>query len=155
MNMQERFAPNVGLYWGKPSVQQAAVPGGDQAEDTKLVNATMQRGGKGFKGRGYVDFKGREGSVEWYQENDGGPFTAELVFRYASNDKNGPRKMALIVNDKKVQEIEFPKTGSWNSAWKTVKATAQIRSGANEIQLKTTGSSGVNLDEMQLQSAEQ
>ncbi|TWU44848.1 Beta-galactosidase [Novipirellula aureliae] len=148
-DMEEQFAEGLGLYWGdagSDEASQAAI--GDQAEDAKLSSAVVKRNGKGFHGKGYVDFGNNQGSVEWYQENDGSPETVALHFRYSGNAKGrSGRPMKLIVNGVE-SELFFKNTANWGSDWKTVTVEARLNSGANHIVLSTIGRGGMYIDEL-------
>ncbi|WP_231954522.1 glycoside hydrolase family 2 TIM barrel-domain containing protein [Pirellulimonas nuda] len=149
-DMQQRFAKDEGLYWGDPEAKPSS--GGDQAEDATLVGAEKRSSGAGFNGAGYADFAGGEGHVEWYQENDGDGGPVQLVFRYAVQDPQGGRTMALYVNGEKVKDIRFKNTGDWNKHWQTLTVDARLARGANRIRLATTGEGGVNVDELRVES---
>jgi beta-galactosidase len=146
-NMEERFAPGLGLYWGEgPSAPQVTT--GDQAEDAAFSGATVKRSGSGFNGKGFLDFGHTQGSVEWYQENDGPPSTFTLQFRYSGkvNGRDG-RAMMLSVNGVE-SELFFKNTANWGKDWKTQRVDVKLISGANRIKLSTIGSGGMYLDEL-------
>ena len=138
-NMSESFADGSGLYWGssKEALIENDAIGAMPARDAQLVGA--------IKKKEYVDFEGREGSITWYQENDGEYGINQLEFEYALNDNDKSRHMDLYVNDKKITTMKFTNTKSWNKKWKKITATAPLEAGANYIQLRTQGSSGPNI----------
>jgi len=93
----------------------------------------------------YLDFKGGEGKVVWYQENDGSAGSYRLKIFYASKDSNSKRPMDLIINNKKVATLNFESSGSWNSNWKEIITEQHLEAGANYIELRTTGQSAPNV----------
>ncbi|WP_372756076.1 glycoside hydrolase family 2 TIM barrel-domain containing protein [Labilibaculum sp.] len=151
--MEETFAKNEGLYWGNPAEQKSneVISNGMQAEEAKFEGAKVSRDGKNFFGKGYLDFTSQEGYVKWYQENDGSEGNFTLTFRYALNDSNRDREMDLFVNGQKNCTIKFSKTGSWKVNWATVEIPCQLQAGANYIELRTTGQSAPNIDELLIQ----
>lgn len=142
--MRESFADGSGLYWGNAdqTVNRSAALGAMPARDAQLKGA--------IKGKNFVDFKGKEGSITWYQENDGEYGLNQLEFTYALNDKNKRRDMDLIVNGKKIATVKFENTGSWNKKWKKAKLLAPLGAGANYIELRTSGSSGPNIKSLSI-----
>jgi beta-galactosidase len=147
--LSERFAADEGFVWN--SEAPATNPGGDQAEDAKLSGAKVDTKGKGFNGKGYVNFGSTRGAfVEWYQENDGDDGPAELVIRYSGM---GPgregRTIKLTVNGQVVEEkLMLPNANDWGTDWKTVTVNIQVKRGANTIRLTTVESGGMYIDEI-------
>jgi beta-galactosidase len=152
LDLVESFGPDLGLHWTAPgeSPPPAGPPAGLQAETARFTGAKAVTAGKGYHGTGYLDFKGAEGTVEFYQENDGSAGPVILAIRYAHADSRTRRPMNLLINGKPTGRLDFPPTGSWTDAWKTLEIPLRIRPGANSIMLKTTGKSGPNLDEIDL-----
>lgn len=147
--LKERFANDVGFVWNAPRA--ATHPGGDQAEDATISRAKVKKDGKGFHGKGYVDFGHAKGAyVEWYQENDGDAGPAELVIRYSGKVANRPgRTIQVTVNGQVVEEaLMMPGTKTWGSDWKTVTVPIRIKRGANTIRLTTVESGGMYIDEI-------
>ncbi|MDQ8181619.1 glycoside hydrolase family 2 TIM barrel-domain containing protein [Pelagicoccus sp. SDUM812005] len=150
--MQERFAKDLGFVWDSgagalPAGESSAV---DQAEDAKFTGATVRQSGKGFRGRGYLDFGNRMGSIELYQENDGGAGKATLLIRYSGEAKGkAGRTMILTVNGVS-KRILLKNTGSWGSDWKVFRAEIELVRGANTIELSTDGRGGMYIDEIGL-----
>lgn len=146
LKMEESFDQHLGLYWGKEQ---------EVLDDTRLGMAAVDASYKGAQvaqtdGLQYLDFKGTEGKVIWYQENDGvnGEFTLKVL--YSSHDGNSARPMALYVNGKQIGILEFPTTGSWTGPWQPLHFTCVLGAGANEIELRTTGESGPNILSLQV-----
>ncbi|MDO6737781.1 glycoside hydrolase family 2 TIM barrel-domain containing protein [Wenyingzhuangia sp. 2_MG-2023] len=141
LTMEETFAADLGLYWKANENTTSAI----NTNGMLAVNADV-KGAKKISNQGqrYVDFKGNEGKVSWYQENDGSAGSFILKFKYASNDTK-LRPMELFVNNKSTGIIEFKSTGSWNSKWGEIEVEKKLEAGANYIELKTVGKSGPNI----------
>ncbi|MCB1132720.1 MAG: DUF4982 domain-containing protein, partial [Verrucomicrobiae bacterium] len=130
LEMSETFGPSLGLHWGRADEAADDAPENSlQAESAKLGTAVVSSEGHDFHGTGYVDFKGRETALRFYQENDGPAGEATLVIRYAHADPKRKRPLDIVVNDKKVATVRFPATGSWTDDWKTVEVPTRIRAG--------------------------
>jgi len=150
MTLSETFSPSLGLHWASENeVQSTGSTTALQAESAKHDSGRVSRKGKGYHGQGYLDFGGKEGSVQFYQENDGPPGKATLVIRYANGDPKSQRPMKVTLNGKVLTTAKFPKTSNWDQDWKTIKIPANLRSGANTLILETTGQSAPNLDEVE------
>ncbi|MDW7695773.1 DUF4982 domain-containing protein [Flammeovirgaceae bacterium SG7u.111] len=141
LTMEERFDKDLGLSWEKPIRKTEKHVSGMRAVDADFSGASAQAN-KDIK---YLDFKGKEGKVTWYQENDGSAGQFTLKISYASNDKKSLRPMDLVINDRKVATLTFEPSGSWSSNWKQVVTVQALVAGANHIELRTTGQSGPNL----------
>ena len=148
--MEETFAKDAGLFWGNSGeeITMETGVGGMQAEAAKFEGAEIAKSGTDFHGNGYLDFKNREGHIKWYQENDGSEADFNLKIRFASNDLAKNRPMDLYVNGQKIATIDFPNTGSWNSNWETIEKSCKLQAGANDIELRSTGNSAPNIDEL-------
>lgn len=151
--MTERFGPKQGLYWGSVAQMKSnqASAGGDQAEDALFKGARVATGGKGFKGKGYLDFGSKKGgTVEWYQENDGVAGSFELQIRYSGNAQSrAGREMKLTVNGSS-KILLFPNAKDYGSDWKVLTLPINLRAGANTIRLTTTEYGGMYIDEIQV-----
>lgn len=141
--MKEAFADGSGLYWGTSGTS-------EQVENSRALPAKDALLKGAAKRATHVDFQAGEGSITWYQENDGEYGLNELTIEYASNDKQSDRAMLLIVNGKKIAKLKFPKTGKWQGKWSTVSVDAPLGAGANYIELKTTGDSGPNIKSLSI-----
>ncbi|WP_321373318.1 hypothetical protein [uncultured Draconibacterium sp.] len=139
--MNEKFDAGLGLCWDKNSIAPFPHAKGIRAVDAKYTKAEVQANNN-VK---FLDFKGREGKITWYQENDGSAGKFNLKVYYACNDKNSKRPMNLFINDKKVATLTFNSTNSWNSNWKEVEIKQYLEAGANYIELCTTGQSAPNI----------
>ncbi len=152
LEMEESFGPTLGVHWASPDEAVTATEGAStalQAESAKFGKARVLKEGKGFLGAGYLDFKGAEGKVEFYQENDGPAGDSTLVIRYAHADPKKQRPMDVILNGRKVATVRFPPTASWNEDWKTIELSCRIQNGANALILRTTGQSAPNIDQVE------
>ncbi|MCM2369827.1 glycoside hydrolase family 2 TIM barrel-domain containing protein [Aporhodopirellula aestuarii] len=146
--LEERFASDEGFVWNLNATDSTATPTGDQAETAAFKGARISKKGEGFHGSGFLDFGHNSGSVQWYQENDGGPGKFTLLLRYSGKAGNKPgREMTLSVNGKRTK-LFFPNTANWGSDWKTLSVDVQLKSGANTIVLSTIGSGGMYIDEL-------
>ncbi len=152
-SMEEAFGEGQGLFWGDEKSDKMWAGRGVtlQAETATLrANATISADARWNRGE-MVTFEGKEGSIIWFQENDGDEAEYTLRFRYSHNDPSNTFPMQLIVNDVVITTLEFKPTGSNSSDWVFVGAKAKFKPGANNIELKTTGKSGPNIDEMQIE----
>ncbi len=95
----------------------------------------------GYSGSGYMDYSG-EGYIEWSVE-----ITAtgdyELQFGYALN--SGTRSLVLVVDGSDIATLPFGRTGSW-STWIEERYSLNLTEGTHTIRLRTIGSSGPNVD---------
>ena len=151
LTMEETFGKNEGLFWGDEHSKDMWIGRGINisAEDGILKgSATASRKARRFKGSGFVDFKNGEGSVEFYQENDGEEGDYSMRFRYMHNNKGELHPMKLYLNDEFVRMLEFKPTGGWEKEWKFVPAILRLKAGANSIRIETTGKSGPYIDEL-------
>ncbi|AQS94325.1 beta-galactosidase [Polaribacter sp. BM10] len=151
LNMEETFGKTEGLFWGDEHSKDMWIGRGINisAEEGILKgSATASRKARRFKGTGFVDFKDKEGSVEFYQENDGEAGDYSIRFRYMHNNIGEFHPMKLFVNDEYIRTLKFKATGGWDKSWKFVPTIIRLKAGANNIRLETTGKSGPYLDEM-------
>lgn len=151
LNMEESFGKNEGLFWGDEHSADMWIGRGINiaAEDGILTGAAVpSRNAHRFKGSGFVDFKKGEGSITWYQENDGEPGDYSIRFRYMHNNEEKLHPMKLYVNDEFVRKIEFKPTGGWDKEWKFSPTIITLKSGANTIKLETIGESAPYIDEL-------
>ena len=151
LSLEETFGKNEGLFWGDEHSKDMWIGRGVNisAEDGILKgSAVASNSARRFKGTGFVDFKGKEGSVEFYQENDGEAGDYSIRFRYMHNNKGQFHPMKLYVNDEYIRTIEFKATGGWEKEWKFVPTIITLKAGANSIRLETTRQSGPYIDEL-------
>ncbi len=148
ITLEERFAEDAGLYWGVAG-EEACAFSGEQAEYAVLKNAAkLRKDGDGFYGDGYVIPKAKEGSITWYQENDGGKMTCSISIRYSLDEGVKPAKMELWNNETKVCDIDFAPTGSIASHWSEKAVPVTINSGANNITLKSVSETAPAIDQI-------
>lgn len=151
LQMSETFGPRLGLHWSDlTTTRKVGSATALQAETAKYRGARISRVGAGYHGQGYLDFRGKEGSLHFYQENDGPPGAAKLVIRYAHADPKSLRPLDVFVNNQKIANAKFKASGSWNTDWRELTLPVNIQSGANQIRLETRGQSGPNIDEIDL-----
>jgi beta-galactosidase len=146
--MQEKFDTDLGLSWDEEtnhSKTKVRVKG-MRAIDADFSGATVQANNE-IK---YLDFKGREGNIFWYQENDGSAGLFTLKISYACKDTNSMRPMDLIINNKKVATLNFKPTDSWNYDWEQVITKQHLEAGANYIELRSTGQSAPDIRMLQV-----
>ncbi|SMP73244.1 beta-galactosidase [Neorhodopirellula lusitana] len=154
--MQERFGPGQGLYWGSPQdeSEEVAKSNGDQAEDAVFQNARVVTKGTGFHGKGFLDFGSKANAfVEWYQENDGDDYEGSISIRYSCKaSKGGGRTMKLLHNGKVIKaNLFFPNTATWGRDWKTVQVKVPFVRGGNTLRLATLTGGGPYIDELIVQ----
>ncbi|MCM3749607.1 RICIN domain-containing protein [Paenibacillus pasadenensis] len=120
-----------------------------QAENALLgPGVTVNSTGSAFNGTGFADFSGGEGYLEW-TVNVAQTDTYTLNFRYANGA--GDRPMTLAVDGTTVAaNLSFPGTSSWNAAWSNSTQAVSLTAGTHTIRLTTKGSSGPNIDQLQL-----
>ncbi|WP_250149163.1 glycoside hydrolase family 2 TIM barrel-domain containing protein [Flagellimonas sp. 389] len=151
LNMIEKFEKNEGLFWGDEHSEDMWIGRGINiaAEEGIMEGgAKSSKNAHRFKGSGFVKFDGKEGAITWYQENDGEAGDYSIRFRYMHNNTDQLHPMELYVNDEYIRTLEFHPTGGWEKEWKFVPTIITLNTGANNIQLKTTGKSGPFIDEL-------
>lgn len=151
MEMSESFGPDEGLYWGKPGEEENASTA-EQAEQLKLTACKVMKKMKGYRGSGYVVPVPGEGTLSWYQENDGVKAKGTLTLRYALPEQSKPVVMSLYNNNKLVRQLELKAGGKGKSQWQQFKVPVVIYSGANQLMLKSVSPEGAPcIDEITLQ----
>ncbi|WP_163397453.1 sugar-binding domain-containing protein [Flavobacterium fluviatile] len=149
--LEETFGANEGLFWGD---EKSANIWNGRGVNIAAEEAILKGGAKTsneaqhFKGTGFVKFDNKEGSITFYQENDGEAGDFSIRFRYMHNDKDKKYPMKLFVNDTYIKTFEFNATGGWIQNWEFVNTIVNFKSGANNIRLETTGQSGPYIDEL-------
>lgn len=127
----------------------AAVTLQREAEDAALTGAVKSSLHAGYTGSGFADYINATGdNVRWTATvAAAGRYT--LKFRYA-NGGAASRPLAIKVNGNTVAAgLAFPPSGSW-TAWTTAGVEANLIAGANSIQATAIGSSGPNVDHLQV-----
>ncbi|APY11646.1 beta-galactosidase [Seonamhaeicola sp. S2-3] len=151
LTMEERFGKNEGLFWGDEHSADMWIGRGVNiaAEDGILEGgAKISDDARRYKGSGFVRFDGKEGAVTFYQENDGEAGDYSIRFRYMHNNEGELHPMKLYVNDEYIRTLEFKPTGGWEKEWRFVPTIINLKAGANNIKIETTGESGPYIDEM-------
>ncbi len=101
----------------------------------------------GWTGTGYLDFgNGASEYIQWtVTANSAGRH--RLSFRYALG-ATGSRPLSISVNGTVVNSsLAFPYTGSWGT-WESVALDANLLKGTNTIRATVAGSSGANIDRL-------
>ncbi|MDD5459886.1 MAG: carbohydrate-binding protein, partial [Phycisphaerae bacterium] len=117
-----------------------------EAENALLSGTVVETFYKGYTGTGYADYiNSRKDYIEWTVDvSTSGEY--ELQFRYAL--LSGDRPLQIKINGKTmVSSLSFPATGS-RTSWGTVSTTVTLNSGQNTIRATAIGSSGANLDHL-------
>jgi len=151
LSMEEIFGENEGLFWGDEHSKDMWIGRGVNisAEEGILSgDAKANSDARRYKGSGFVRFDGGEGSITWYQENDGEAGDYSIRFRYMHNNEGELHPMKLYVNDEYIRTLEFKPTGGWEKEWKFVPTIITLQAGANNIKLESTGDSGPFVDEL-------
>ena len=151
LSMEEKFGQNEGLFWGDEHAADMWIGRGvNIAAEAGILEGGAKADDKArrYKGSGFVRFDGAEGAITWYQENDGEAGDYSIRFRYMHNNEAALHPMKLYVNDEYVRTLEFKPTGGWEKEWKFVPTIINLRAGANNIKLETTGESGPYVDEL-------
>ena len=151
LTMSETFGKDEGLFWGDEHSKNMWIGRGVNisAEDGILKgSAKASRNARRFKGSGFVTFDNKEGSVEFYQENDGEAGDYSIRFRYMHNNQGKEHPMKLYVNDEYIRTLKFKPTGGWEKQWRFVPTIITLKAGANSVRLETTGESGPYIDEL-------
>ena len=151
LNMEETFGKTEGLFWGdEHSADKWLGRGVNIAAENGILegSANVSENAHRFNGSGFVKFDNNEGSITFYQENDGEAGDYNIRFRYMHNNVDQLHPMKLFVNGTYIKTFEFEPTGGWEKEWKFVNTIVNFKSGANNIRLETTGQSGPYIDEM-------
>ena len=119
-----------------------------QAEDAGLNGAIISTAMSGYTGTGYVEYQNPSNDyIHWIVQTKA-PGSYELKFRYAL--ASGDRPLRITINDVNVvSSLSFPSTGSWTT-WSTVSTTQNLLTGWNYIRATAIGSSGANIDYLQV-----
>jgi hypothetical protein len=113
-----------------------------EAENATISGPSFRDSNAGFSGTGYADYNSASSDyLEWTVTATAG--SADLVFGYAL--ASGDRPLDIRVNGAFVANLSFPGTGGW-SKWGETTLSVQLQEGANTIRATASGSSGGNLD---------
>ncbi|MGC6564363.1 MAG: DUF7133 domain-containing protein [Akkermansiaceae bacterium] len=117
-----------------------------QVEDARIKGPSLSTQYNGYTGKNFADFGGGEQSLEWSIDSKSAG-EGKILVRYALG--SNARPLDLWVNGKKVALLPFPGTGSW-SKWEDLTHPLTLKKGKNQIILKANGSSGGNIDHLQV-----
>ncbi len=151
-DMEERFGDEEGIYWYEEDADRSMFEG-QQAEKSTLNNFTVEpiggKGVRGYTGSGYVVANDNANStLEFYQENDGSPYTAAFALSYYL--KTGEKATLVVTNNgKEVARESFDKGLTKN--WGKLSCKLPVSSGANMIKIEVLdGKDNVCIDWMEL-----
>tara|TARA_B100000700_G_scaffold88627_1_gene99881 strand:+ start:792 stop:1373 length:582 start_codon:yes stop_codon:yes gene_type:complete len=122
-----------------------------EAEDAhRLEGGNVTNNHSGYTGSGFFDYTAtRDAYVEWQVPSlAAGPF--DLTFRYAIDN----RAQDLYINGVKVKRVPLSNYSSSALQWTTETHRVNLEIGTNTIRLQATGSSGPNLDHMQISAVD-
>jgi hypothetical protein len=145
LRLAERFATDEGLHWGAYGEAGSRPVVGEQAEDARFEGGHKEEKDFGYNGIGYVDFTGRSGWVEWYEENDGSPAPSRLTVRYAATAGS---KIMLSFNGGEPAPLVSGTLGEKTPGWHTVSSVHTLQSGANRVRLIISGTGETKIDEL-------
>lgn len=120
-----------------------------EAEHAVFSGAGVGSSNPGYSGSGYVDYMNATSDyIEWTVEAaEAG--VHHLGFRYALGATDS-RGLQIVVNGTVVQSsLAFPSTGSWTE-YRTVESSAVLNAGVNIVRATAIGSSGGNIDRLDL-----
>jgi hypothetical protein len=120
-----------------------------EAEDATVVGPVIKSTNLGYTGTGYADYQNASGDyVEWtVTMASGGDY--DIAFRYALG--NTDRPLEIQVNgDVVASSLSFPDTGGWSTWGMTAPLSVTLNAGSNTVRATAIGSSGGNLDHLQV-----
>ena len=142
------------VYWGSQQIA-LAVKGTSSTPTTSLLDESsvsfqgshiIATNNANYAGTGFIDYVG-EGQANWlfYAPSS---TTYNIKLRYSlGNTANRP--LALLVDGVQKSLINFTPTATW-AIWDTLELSVTIPQGNHTISLKTTGKSGPNVDQIEL-----
>ena len=142
--LSEYFANDQGLSWEGTTKVAPIDANSEQAEGAKFTGAKVDKKQTGFNGRGYLDFSGKGGSVDWYLENDGAKSDKTFAIRYMNKSKSAVRT-ELIVNGKPTAFSLKP-----TDRWQTISVKGVIGLGANRVIFKIESNNGLLVDQLSI-----
>jgi hypothetical protein len=118
-------------------------------------DAEVKAKSDGYTGDGYVDYKASSGETVRFSVPLDYDDPCHLRFRYG-NGGSQSRPLKIVVNGNVCeQSLPFPPTGSWTHWGFTEEIVCSCNGGTNIIKVKSIGSSGPNLDNLEVYSAPQ
>ena len=124
LRMSERFGYADGIYWGAPETAIIS------SHATSVLMADVEGGEYVNVGDDACVMLRPEGRLEWYQENDGGAFDAELAIHCYATGKEST--LLVSVNEQKPTLCTVSAESPANQAL-TLSVPCRIRAGANRI----------------------
>ena len=120
-----------------------------EAEAAVLSGAVSANNHAGYSGTGFADYVNASTDyVEW-TVNAAAAGNRTLAFRYALGATSG-RPMQISVNGAVVNaSLAFPVTANWDT-WNLASVTASLNAGANKVRATAIGSSGPNVDRLEV-----
>jgi hypothetical protein len=120
-----------------------------EAAFAALNGPTIATSQVGFTGTGYADFTNASTDYINWTINADAAGQYDLKFRYAP--QSGERPLQIQVNGQVVDaSLDFPATGAWTT-WSDVTIPSQLlQAGTNTVRATAIGSSGPNVDYLQL-----
>ena len=119
-----------------------------QAEDAVVTNAIFRNNFAQYSGTGFIDCQTNNADIikfSVYTEQEG---SHQISFRYAL--KNSARWMRLYIDGQIiVNQLSFPTTTQWY-LWQEVSLEQFLTAGDHNIELRTEGSQGPNIDKLVL-----
>ncbi|MCH2548106.1 MAG: carbohydrate-binding protein, partial [Alphaproteobacteria bacterium] len=119
-----------------------------EAENALIVGAEVKSYRPGAS-NAYVDYANNSGDyIEWtINQEAAGQY--DLAFQYALGASNS-RPLKLYINgEEQTDLLNFTSTGSWDQ-WNAITKTLQLNAGENSVRIEAAGSSGPNIDFLQV-----
>ncbi|MEG1186855.1 MAG: glycoside hydrolase family 2 TIM barrel-domain containing protein [Bacteroidales bacterium] len=137
LDMKESFGDGSGIYWGTPGGETEESVNRHQAENAKLTGASIQAEGA-LK---YVNVA-PQGSIEWYQENDGDEY--KTILNLLSKGTTATTGLELWVNGVPANFLAQPVMSG--NGWLKQRSEVKIQRGANILILKNTSEKDLLVD---------
>jgi hypothetical protein len=124
-----------------------------EAENAVLSGPAIASANGGYSGTGYADYTNLSNDyIEW-TVNLAASGSYAIDFQHA-NGSTGDRPLEIRVNGQVVAaSLSFGPTGSWSTWQKTSSLTVSMQQGANTIRATAIGSSGTNVDYLEVDNA--
>ncbi|RDC62457.1 PQQ-dependent sugar dehydrogenase [Adhaeribacter pallidiroseus] len=119
-----------------------------EAEEALLKGAQVSAKNAGFSGKGFADFINESDDYVEFTVYVPTAGSYNLKVQYALNQ--GTRNLRLQVNEKVISaDLAFTATGQWTN-WAGKSVNAPLTAGTNKVRLTATGTSGPNLDYLEV-----
>ncbi|MGI5247370.1 carbohydrate-binding protein [Dactylosporangium sp. CA-139066] len=119
-----------------------------EAERATLSGPVASQEWPGFTGTGYADYQHASADYTEWTVTVGASGSHTLAFRYA-NGGGADRPLSITINGGSAANLSFPATADW-STWSTVTRTVTLNAGTYTIRATATGSSGANIDRLEV-----